>query len=160
VTNEEVGTLVSYSLGRLIHGGATVESSVRAALRIAMHRQHVWWQCWCYLQLLDASLDKDGIDHTDTVHRDRMHELLHDAFPEDPNQQEAVFQSVLDDTIATKSFAEDSMFTVDVATLERTLLDPNIVHEPIHRILNRITNRVQSYLMAVERGIPPPTFGE
>jgi hypothetical protein len=159
--SEEARNIAAFSLGQLLQKDSSVESGLRAMLRIATMRGHLWWQAWAFMQLTNF-YEPDAMDG--------VHLLIESAFP-DAERRSGLLESAMASVRETRIVGASDppkYYLADVGDLERDLpifearllrkitVERSAQRDMRRTILNRIKNRVQIYLMAIENGATLP----
>lgn len=155
---DEIIGIASFALSQLIQKKSSVESGVRATLRVATMRRHTFWQFWAYLNL--HTLSEPG-------NAERARKLLQDAFPDSEEQRLSVVDSVFQDLKHCREVRKDKILIDGVGQLESKQLiadarikagfdPPTTDANELRDVLFRVKNRVQMYLMAIENGKEAP----
>jgi hypothetical protein len=159
VDKDEIVSMASFALGNVIYGGGSVETAVRAVLRIAALQHHTWWQLWAYTQL-----NENGDDQTTSA---MARESLARAFPLEMDgeklleaveqQHNDIIESAVEDVTETRILGEerDRVLTHSVAEIEYLARENK--DQSSRFVLTRIKNRALAYLMSVESKQSPPT---
>jgi len=162
---DETRAFAASSLAQLLTKDSSAAVGVRAVLHIATLRGHAWWQTWAYLQLSDLKIGTEG------VHGARQ--MLADAFGKGNRERDAVFNNVWADLMVSRQFDDADLFhatSIDQVESDLHILDDRLSageeersletdHTWMVRITAHLKNRAQTYLTAVESGLPPPIPG-
>jgi hypothetical protein len=156
VEKEQIVEMASYALGQLIYGGSSVETAVRAVLRIANLLHHTRWQLWAYLQLNEGG----GDDTTSAIAAQSLFrafplEMLGDSLhPGVEAQHTDIMEAAAEAVTATRFIGEDRVTTHSVREIEYLTAEGN--EQVLRIVLTRIRNCAQAYLMSVEANQNPP----
>lgn len=155
---DESKGIASFALSQLLQKDSSVESAVRAVLRVAALRGHSWWEVWANLQLVTIGEDKNGM-------RKALDELGR-KFPSIA-QRDQIFDDAAKDLKHCRTDEDGQIFTEGVGQIERRLSireqrqalgvdEVRASDNSIREALFRIKNRAQLYLQSVECGADAP----